>query len=94
MRARRIALGAVLGAAAAFTACDLNPQPLPPLDPEAAFSPGQDAGAHANDASTPPKNGGNDAGASDDRSDGGAEDGGAEDGGPTEDGGEDAGDAG
>ncbi len=43
MRTRRLQLLAALAVLLAFVACTLNPQPLPPLDPENAAS--ADAGS-------------------------------------------------
>lgn len=65
MTRRRLAGVIALGVVLAFTACDLNPQPLPPLDPENALGPSADAGSNrATDAALaePPSPSSSDAG--------------------------------
>jgi len=47
MRVRRVALVAALASVAAFAACTLNPQPLPPRDDFSGESTGADAGQRA-----------------------------------------------
>jgi hypothetical protein len=44
MTRRRLLLLAALAMVTAFAACDLNPQPLPPLDPDNQASANKDAG--------------------------------------------------
>jgi hypothetical protein len=44
MRIRRLGLLGALAVTLIFAACDLNPQPLPPLDPENQATSGTDAG--------------------------------------------------
>jgi len=92
MRLRHVGLLAALGTVAAFAACTLNPQPLPPRDDLNGESTSNDAGARSDaggfgagpenpgtaDAGTATPSADSDGGseAGDDGGDGGADDGG------------------